>query len=253
MKRIQIFILLISLIVPSTQAGSLSGYGLRLGFNIANQTDSEHFFLSSLEPEGEKKSRIGFCVGGFITYQVTEWLALQPEILLSVKGAKLEESGSALLDSVPANYEQSWENDETWKLSYIEMPVLAKLQIPLSANLKPNVFIGPALDIMIGSKLDWRWSGSAGFETAIYDSAWDESSKEEIEGLDILEYSLVFGGGFEYELNSGKILFDIRYTVGITKNDTYEVDFKKIEWGHIVRDRLAIRNRTISILIGYSF
>ncbi len=234
-------------------AGNLSGQGIKLGFNAADQTGSDHFFLATIEPGGEKKPRLGFCLGGFITYQLTDWLALQPELLLSVKGAKFTEEGSDLIATAAYDSIITWDNQETWKLTYIEIPLLMKFTVPTSSNIKPNIIMGPAVGIKVGSKLDWHWSGSGKPVGAIYNFYWDESSKENIDGLENIELSFVFGTGIDFELTSGKILFDVRYTMGLTKSDSYKVDFKKVEWGHVERSNLDIKNRTISIMLGYSF
>jgi Outer membrane protein beta-barrel domain len=88
MKKI---ILSVAIIAATFGANAQVGYGAKLGLNIAN--------LTGEDVEGVK-SKIGFNLGGFVNIPVATSIALQPELLFSTEGAKIDGGGSINLNYV---------------------------------------------------------------------------------------------------------------------------------------------------------
>lgn len=94
--------------------------GLKAGLNFSKFNDDKAQSLG------------GFSGGGFLTYNLNEWLTLQPEIIFTMKGSKLVEQATGYL---PVEFDI--------RLNYVEIPVLAKVQFFSDGTFRPHVFAGP--------------------------------------------------------------------------------------------------------------
>jgi len=193
----------------------ITAKGLKIGLNITNFYGEnveafEDFFSEEVE------SKMGFCVGAFITYNILDIFAIQPEILFTTKGAKSEEElwGKTLKGSI--------------NLSYLEIPVLAKFIISTKSNIKPSFYAGPSLAIKLSGKSRSEYNGDV--------------NKEDLEDVKGTDLGLVIGAGLDLNLGflgQGKVTVDIRYTFGLTSiSERSEVD---------------VKNKAISLMIGYKF
>jgi hypothetical protein len=97
-------------------------FGAKAGINIASTND---YNSSSL---------LGFIGGGFLTYHLTDIFSVQPEILFTMKGEKLNET----IPSYGIVHSEI-------RFNYIEVPLLGKVTIP--GMLSPNLFVGPFFSI----------------------------------------------------------------------------------------------------------
>src|ERR1700741_2835489 len=100
MKRI-IFILLLSSASYTLLAQNFSA-GIKAGANIANFTGGNFDAV-------DKKALVGFHGGGFLNFSLGA-ISLQPELLISTQGARI--------DSVHGSYD--------WKVTYAAVPVMLK-------------------------------------------------------------------------------------------------------------------------------
>lgn len=194
------------LLPNSSLAIELTG-GLKIGANFANFYGED---LKELE-EGlgeDFESKLGICIGGFITVNISEMFAIQPEVLYSMKGSKAE--GTLFGETFKLQF----------NLSYLEIPVLVKLRIPTQGNVKPSLFVGPSLAIKLSGKMKFEYAG--------------ESEEEDIEELKDTDFGLIIGAGFDF----GKLTVDLRYNLGLTK---------------IPEEDDEVKNKVISLMIGYSF
>jgi hypothetical protein len=150
------------------------------------------------------QTKVGIAAGGFVTWGFTPRFAVQPEVLLVQKGGKND------LD------------EESFRISYIEVPVLLKYRIPAEGNGKlfsPHAYGGGALAFKIGC--------TAKSLTTTTDC---EAVGDDIESTD---FSLVFGAGVDI----GRAMIDARYDLGLTKIEK-EVD---------------VKNGTFYLLAGWTF
>jgi len=160
--------------------------GFKGGLNIANYTGAD---VSEYT-----KSRYGFAAGAFLTYKLNSNLSLQPEIYYTTKGVEVNQDDDDIY----------FHNDVI--LSYIELPLLLKMNFNNSSDLTPFIFLGPAIAFNVGGTYDVTIEGD------YFDDYEDSGDLKDISPID---FSLVFGGGIDTE----KVTFDIRYDFGLSKVD----------------------------------
>jgi len=199
-------LVLILALFSSASAQGFAGYGFKAGLNMAN--------LSGDDVIEGTNSKIGSCLGGFVTYSLNEMIALQPEVLYTMKGATWDEEvfGETL--------------EITWTLDYLEIPVLAKVAIPTQGTVKPNLFVGPALGINLRGKVKAELAG--------------ETEEADIEDLKSTDFGLVFGAGIDFGLPRSAITVDGRYVMGLSTIDNSEA-------------KADVKNGVMTFMVGYSF
>jgi len=128
-----------------------------------------------------------FNVGFFVTMPITEFLAIQPEVLYSRKGAELVYNNAFATGTAK------------FKLNYIEVPVL--LKINLTKNF--NVHAGPYFAYLIdGDVTNESSSGNFDFEENLSN---DDFNK--------FDYGLSAGLGFDFD----SFGIGARYNYGLAK------------------------------------
>ncbi len=120
---------------PPTKSAKTVEFGIKGGINIAKYTgdDADGGGITAA-------SRLAFSAGFFLVINIAEMFALQPELIYSIKGTNLEIDGLTGL--------------EKHSLNYIEIPVLAKLLLPINASSNFNFFAGPYLAVLLSSAYD---------------------------------------------------------------------------------------------------
>ncbi|MGD2246398.1 MAG: porin family protein [Candidatus Aminicenantes bacterium] len=196
----------------------LTGKGLKFGMNLANYTGESVSEFTEI-PEGAVGDKAGGCFGFFLTYSLMRSFAIQPEVLVSMKGAR----GEGTILGEPFEFSVN--------MTYLEIPLLAKLLIQTGGKLKPNVYAGPALALKLSAKAVLKWAG--------------QTEKEDVEDVKGTDFGLVFGGGFDYLVNlfgtanPQKLIMDVRFTYGLMSiSEDEEVD---------------VKNAVIALLLGLSF
>jgi hypothetical protein len=167
----------IVLAAPSAYAQAFE-FGVKGGVNFAT--------LSVEDGDSPFDSRIGVAVGGFVTWKAFSWLELQPEMLFTSKGAKVEESGitSDLI------------------VDYLEVPILVRYTRSFADNWRFYVAAGPTLATRMRARTRTEFSGGT----------------EEIEiddDVERMDFGVAAGGGIE----RGRWAFDGRYTFGLSDVD----------------------------------
>jgi len=133
--------------------------------------------------------------GAFFSLNLNKTLAIQPEIYLLMAGGRDK-------DIVGMPYDR-WDSVET----FIHFPVLAKARLIREGKWTPVVFAGPAANFLLSAKN----------KTYLDGELISEQDVPESYGVKTLTFSLVFGGGAELMLNKMILIFDIRYTLMLTK------------------------------------
>ena len=191
MKRILVAVLMI--MVFSTTAGAEGMMaGPKAGFNM--------FKAYGDDVPDEAEWYYGGAFGAFLSFGVREMIALQPEVVYSMKGWKV--------------------GDESLKLGYIDIPVLVKVMLPTEGALDPSIFIGPSIGFLLSAKAE------------------DVDVKDDFKSTD---FGLVVGGGIDYQLSdTGALLFDVRYSMGLT--EVIDAD-----------ESVAVKNHGFQFQVGYGF
>ena len=147
---------------------------------------------------GPTSNRHGFVGGVVLVTPFTPNFSTQLEALYSMKGMK---SVSALNS---ANY-------ATFKLNYVEIPLMLRGDAPIAMPVKPFAFTGPAFDFQVSCNSDVIANGKS-------DSAsCDEIESSASSGLKFNKFDVgwVFGGGLGFDVNNRRVSVAARYEVGL--------------------------------------
>jgi hypothetical protein len=176
----------------SIAAGEFSSLGVKLGYNSSRFTGADI-------PGKGVSSQAGLILGGFVSYKFDDVFSVQQEVLFTTKGSKINTIEDIYLSNT---------------FVYLELPFLAKATFLTEYWLKPNVYVGPAVAVLI---------------TAFNDRYFLD---------DIRSFDLggVIGASFEV----WKVSLDLRLTKGLLNFDESA-------------DNIDLKNQTISIMAGYAF
>lgn len=163
-------------------------------------------------------SKTGLAIGGFVSFKLADLFSLEPQLFYMQKGATAKVSSNGVTVNL------------TWYYNYLEVPVLAKLNIPLAGNVafKPSIFAGPAFGLRIGTP-------------SLKGEASGQSAEADVQNSTSTDFSLVFGAGARIPgVVFNGILIDIRYTLGLSSVDDSAA-------------KAEVKNRAFSILVGVAF
>ena len=154
--------------------------------------------LATMTKTDDSKMRVGLAAGVEAEYGVAENFSLSLGALYSMQGVKFTEKGSGAT------------LDVTYKLDYINIPVLANYYLFKGFAIKAG--IQPAFKASAKVKAELS-SGSA----SVKDS-------ETLDGVKGFALSIPFGLSYEYE----SFVLDARYNLGVTK--AFDAGDSKNSW-----------------------
>ncbi|MFH1049355.1 MAG: porin family protein [bacterium] len=161
-------------------------FGAKAGINLST-LNGQGAYLVVNGSRLDASSKINAVAGITAEYSFSDQFAIQPELLLSMKGVNFD-----------AN-----EFVHSWSLWYLEMPVLFKSVFEMDNDVLGSFYAGPA----IAYKLKSTWSEK------YLDSYLHED--EDMYGINDLDYSAVVGASFDMEMLGSRIGLDLRYTYGL--------------------------------------
>jgi hypothetical protein len=182
-----------------------AGGGVMVGVNIANVKADVGGGSINLD------SRNGIIAGGFAVIPVASHFAIEPGAFYSTQGAKLKDI--------------EFFGSGTVKLTYLQVPVLARVTAPLAPSTGLRVFAGPSFGFRLSAK------ARAAGETE------DTNIEEDFESFDM---GAVFGGGIVI----GPFIADARYTMSLRNIAKTLQD---------APDGESVKNRVFSIMAGIKF
>lgn len=146
------------------------------------------------------ENRTGFLAGGALGIDLMPMFTVEVNALYSQKGTKFSETISGI-GTVESKI----------KLDYIEVPVLATVNIPVTgAPVSPRVYAGPAVAFEASCKLA---ESGAGLDVSA-DCGSDLPRKK-------VDFGAVFGAGANFPAGPGAVTVDGRYNLGLANlNDT---------------------------------
>ena len=124
--------------------------GPKAGVNISNFASGNY----------NNNTLVGFHLGGFLNFGLGKSFAIQPEVLFSTQGSKIDDVNS---------------NIKELKTNYLNIPVLAQIRMPGGFYLET----GPQAGILLTAKtddqtvkelynsLDWSWAFGLGVKSKI--------------------------------------------------------------------------------------
>lgn len=189
-----------SVIAVPAMAQSQASIGLKAGFTAANLRGDD---------AGNLNWRNGFVGGLFVHIPVASLFAIQPEALFRQRGAYNSFEFSNI--------------EQRINLTYIDIPVLFKLRVPIADIVYPHIYAGPQ-----GS-----FSLKGEYEVDLYNGATFSDQ------IDVRKFD--FGGvfGFGVDVVTDKLFFtaDFRYGIGALKIDKSD-------------NGLDLKNKDLSIMVG---
>ena len=206
MRRTKWIVILAIIGFISVNNARSQSLGITGGVNIANFNGIKN-----------ATTKNGMIIGGFINYGFIGGVSLQPEVLFSVKGASATVSpdGSTVLGQLGEHY--------SWTLSYIEVPILLKMDV-LDVPILPvnvDIYAGPDFAFNVGSKYE---TTSGGITTT-------SDGSGETHRFDL---NIAVGGGPNINLGTVTIGAEVRYTFGtgpVFKNSLPTKPFANVENG----------------------
>jgi hypothetical protein len=169
---------------------------------------------------GDSDSEMGYVLGLAMTYDLIPGLSLQPELLYVQQGGKYD---IALVDEggMPVG-----NGELIWDLDYIQVPVLARISLPLLGTAIPTIIAGPALAFNLSSDYTQKMSG--------------EEVSGNIDDISSTDLSLIIGAGMKLGAGPAGAILEVRYNHGLTNlNDS--------------DGPAEIKNRSIQAMAGFSF
>lgn len=169
---------ILAIVIPPGTIQARPALGIKAGLNLANWQGRNY---------AGTDIRTCFSGGGYVVFGVSPRVSVQAEILYTMKGTTAKEHDIATAS----------------KLSYIEVPLLARLATTRDEKVSPYFIIGPALAFELTSKIK-----TGGDE-------WD--SEEVCMDTKSPDIAIVLGTGVEFGLagGKGKMSFEIRYVMGL--------------------------------------
>jgi hypothetical protein len=209
MKKLSTLLLVFFLafgITATTQAQSPLSFGLKAGLNISDISG----------PDTDSDTRTGL-TGGLAVYLNLPALPIGIE-----SGLYYSQKGSSYSES-----DEFGDFDETLKLDYIEVPVLARLNFPTPGPIGPHLVAGPYIGFNINAQAEGTEDGVT----------YDEDISDFINSTDI---GLMFGAGLDFNIGVTSLNAQARYSIGL--NNVYDFDTDD-----------TYRNSVFSIVVGINF
>lgn len=191
-------------------------YGIKGGLNVSNQS---YNFSGAITPTNNS-SLIGFNIGGYTEYKISNRFYIQPELLFSIQGGQFNDIIYLRLNfNDPGEYVDV---KQVNYLSYINIPIMAKYFIVKKFNIE----LGPQFGFLISSRSKTSYNSPTHSMENLYDNK---------DFFNSIDYGINLGS--EYHV-SNKISLGLRYYLGI-KN--------------VGKNTNEIKNNVLSISTSYNF
>ena len=194
-KMVCASILLIFLLANENFAQAGVRFGFRGGYSMSTQ-----YGIDPVDMEYTVTSYYRHAlVGGFmINYNITESFGIQQEFLYVMKGSR-EDIGVIEHDVITFT---------EYDLNYFEIPIVFRYTFLELGEFKIFGSVGYALSILLNGES--RLNGSV-------DQDGDQipfTYSTKLEGVDIFDYSFIYGSGVEFPLFDKDCFFEYRFTIG---------------------------------------
>lgn len=225
MKKI-LFATVIStmLFLPKLQAQEIK-YGFRAGLNISDWAGDAAATIEdavSLTEMFDTRSNTGFHVGSYLEIPVGNRLVIEPALLYSRKGIRVE---GRLPENLPGIFDLLNVNATvTNRAHYIDMPLMARFYVGEGLNL----FGGPQVSYLISNRLNVE-AGALGFN--VLNEVLDID-----EGFRKFDVGLTAGLGYQF---ANGLHINASYDFGLTSLDD--------------QNRFDVHNRVAKVSVGYTF
>jgi hypothetical protein len=195
-----------------------------------------------METPIDSKFKFGMAFGLMAELPLGEsGFAIQPEVLYVMKGGKA---------GFPEGEAEGYDITMKVKMDYVEVPVLIKYNFPTQGTISPNLFAGPVVAFNVAAKVE-----SEGYPV----EAGEDFPSEDIENKKSVDFGIAFGGGLGLAVGeTGKLTFDVRYTLGLADlfDDISESEYDE-DKVYFANEKdgsaLAFKNSDIRLMVGFFF
>lgn len=197
MKKLTCFLLFGSLVFMGTlNAQTGARFGFKAGYDLATQ-----YGISPADDDFsvETSNRNGFVGGLLIYYPITESVGIQQELLYAMKGAGQDVS---FTEPFPVR------TVSEYKLNYFDMPMLLRYNFVNIKNVGIYGHTGIALSLLINGDYNIVSTIEPGGPPIVTEESGDTK------GLDIWDYSFLYGFGIDFGIFDQDFFFESRMTVG---------------------------------------
>lgn len=177
--------------LSQSNSESAPRFGIIGGANLATLTGT---FIDNAS------NRTGFAAGLMAVLPVSRSFAIQPEFMFATKGANSKPGGT----------------DGVAKIDYIELPVLARFEIPASSRVKPFVYGGSGFAYRTSCTIEgggFRIDCDSLARLAARASPGAKFSRTDVDGI--------IGGGLAFNVGGRSMTVGVRYDVGFVKLISY--------------------------------
>lgn len=158
------------------------------------------FFKHGMDDEFNSKYKAGLVAGGFVTYSIRNTYAFTAKVLYSQKGMEGDIFNADLGE----------------RLSYVEVPILARVFFNRDGVVRPNAFLGPSFGFQTGAK----WKINDGDYENVEDSDIRELLGEADSYQDVYNtFDFGLSGGLGVNIKVAEEIYfivDARYTYGLS-------------------------------------
>jgi hypothetical protein len=148
---------------------------------------------------------------GYMAFPLDRWFSLQPELLYSEKGTKGQTFSSVQQDPNTGQI-QYLDNTVYWDHRYLELPLLASLNLPLTRKFALSVAAGPSAAL----RVDCAWK----LRTTVVSQFGEEMSEttealegDPCDGFKRMNLGFVLGGGAGLGSDHIKFIIDLRRSI----------------------------------------
>lgn len=191
-----------------------SEVGVKGGANFSN------FYSDEVD---DQDLRIGFQGGLFFKAGLTDFLAIQPELLFSQKGSTIKYDNFLTGNA-----------DFTTQLNYIEVPIMGVLNLTDNFNLHAGPYFAYLVNVSVENNAE--------------NNTFNFAENLNEDDFNRLDYGVGIGAGFEFEV----LRFGARYNYGLAEVGK-EQSFS-FEGSEVTSDQFKdLKNSTFSLYLGLSF
>lgn len=180
MKTIALPLLLILMVWGSNAIAQKSSAGIKGGLNLSTISTDEG---------SDKSLKPGFHIGVFSKIALSESIALQPELLFSTKGLKIDYNESPIVDG-----------ETRFNSNYIDLPIYLVLNLSEAFQIQA----GPYFSYLLGASVDT--------DADVFNFFEIDSNKElDRKNFNAFDYGL--SGGIAFNLNP--LVIGANYSFGL--------------------------------------
>ena len=200
-------------------------FGVKAGMNVAS--------ISKTEGLDDQKSKIGFYAGGFANIPIASSFSVQPELIYSGLGSKVDDTTETTIAGVTTKTKTS----ASTNLNYLAVPVMFQY------NFVPNFYVeaGPEFGFLLGGKYKGDSTTTVTDGTTTSTSTSNVSEEINKDHYNTFNVGIGLGAGYYFTDNIG---VTARYVAGVTKlgkNDNAVGNYYKDSKNNVFQVGLAFK------------